>query len=360
VRVGFWNPYLASLGGGEKYLLTIAEEAVAGDHDVVMLAAEEPAPGAWGRLGISIAPGSFEWIRAADEAELTERSRELDLLVVTTHDVPPRSEAARSVAMIQFPARDRRRLRDRVAGAVGATRAPAALASYDRFLCNSQFTRSHIAARLGVDATILPPPVDIPAEEPAEKAREIVTVGRFFRGWHDKRHDVLIDAMRPVGDAHLHVVGGLDANDPGAAEHLAALRARAEGLPVTFHVDAPRDELLSLYRRAALYWHAAGYEADARRHPERMEHFGITTVEAMAHGTVPLAFAGGGQREIVEDGVTGVLWTGPAELVAHSAELLDDEGRRAAMGRAARDAARAYGRDRFGERVRTEVLRSGG
>ena len=260
--------------------------------------------------------------------------------------------------MIQFPARDRRRLRDRVAGAVGATRAPAALDSYDLFLCNSQFTRSHINARLGVDATILAPPVDIPPDEPGAKgAREIVTVGRFFRGWHDKRHDVLIDALRDLGgDARLHVAGGLDANDPGAAEHLAALRARAEGLPVTFHVDAPRDELLGSTAAPSLYWHAAGYGADARRHPERMEHFGITTVEAMAHGTVPLAFAGGGQREIVDDGRTGVLWSDPSELVARTRELLADGLRRTAMGAAAREAARAYGRDRFGERVRAEVL----
>jgi glycosyltransferase involved in cell wall biosynthesis len=356
VKVGFWNPYLASLGGGEKYLLTIAEEAIAAGHDVSILAAERPLPADWERLGIAIDERSFEWVRATDEAELTERSRDLDLLVVTTHDVPPRSEAARSVAMIQFPSRDRRRVRDRVAGAVGATRAPAALASYDLFLCNSEFTRSHIDRRLGVEATILPPPVDVPAGEPADKAREIVTVGRFFRGWHDKRHDVLIEAMRSLGDAHLHVAGGLDANDPGAAEHLASLRAAARGLPVTFHVDAPRDELRALYGRAALYWHAAGYGADPARHPERMEHFGITTVEAMVHGAVPLSFDGGGQSEIVDDGRTGVLWTEPDELVARSRELLADEPRRAELGTAAREAARTYSRERFGERVRREVL----
>jgi len=356
VRVGFWNPYLASLGGGEKYLLTIAEEAVAAGHDVSLLAAEEPAPVAWERLGVSIEPGSFEWVPAAGDAELTERSRSLDLLVVTTNDVPPRSEAARSVAMIQFPARDRRRVRDRAAGALGATRAPAALASYDLFLCNSEFTRSHIERRLGVDATILPPPVDVPDDEPGAKAPEIVTVGRFFRGWHDKRHDVLIEATRALDGARLHVVGGLDANDPSAAEHLASLRAAAEGLPVEFHVDAPRGELLDLYGRAALYWHAAGYGADPSRHPERMEHFGITTVEAMAHGTVPLSFDGGGQREIVDDGRTGVLWREPAELVAATADLLADDDRRTRMGAAARDAARAYSRDRFAERVRREVL----
>lgn len=357
MRVGVWNPYLASLGGGEKYLLTIAEEAIAAGHDVTILAADEPAPADWARLGVSIEPGSFAWERVTDEAELTARSRAFELLVVTTHDVPPRSEAGRSVAMIQFPARDRRRLRDRVAGAVGATRAPGALRSYDLFLCNSVFTRSHIRSRLGVDATILAPPVDIPAEEPGPKAAEIVTVGRFFRGWHDKRHDILIEALRQLGgETRLHIAGGLDANDPDAAGHLASLRERAAGLPVTFHVDAPRDELLGLYRRCALYWHAAGYGVDPHAHPENMEHFGITTVEAMAHGTVPLAYAAGGQVEIVDDLRTGVLWSTDVELRDRTRELLVDEQRRTAMGAAAREAARAYGRDCFGARVRAEVL----
>jgi hypothetical protein len=58
VKVGLWNPYLASLGGGEKYLLAITEEAIAAGHEVSVLAAGEPRPADWRRLGIEIEPGS--------------------------------------------------------------------------------------------------------------------------------------------------------------------------------------------------------------------------------------------------------------------------------------------------------------
>ena len=72
-------------------------------------------------------------------------------------------------------------------------------------------------------------------------------------------------------------------------------------------MDVPRDELLELYSRASLFWHAAGHGQDDRRHPERLEHFGITTVEAMAHGAVPLVFPAGGPAEVVADGRTWLV-----------------------------------------------------
>ena len=55
-----------------------------------------------------------------------------------------------------------------------------------------------------------------------------------------------------------------------------------------------------------------------------MEHFGITTVEAMAHGCVPVVVRLGGQLEIVQDGVNGRLWGSLGELVAITRELMAD------------------------------------
>lgn len=362
MRIGFWDPYLAALGGGEKYLLTMLEEALAlPGAQVALLSDEPPRPLEWQRLGVHVREGALDHLPAGDEASVTERSRGLDLLVVTSHDVPPRSLAARSVAMIQFPSRHHRRPWQRALNVVGVRRAPAALASYDLFLCNSQFTRGHIVRRLGVDATVLPPPVDLPPATVPAGGRDpvILSVGRFFRGWHAKRHDVLIDAFRtlqPDDGVELHLAGGLDRADPGAAGYLEELRARADGLPVRFHVDVDRPGLEALYARASLYWHAAGFGVDGRRHPERMEHFGITTVEAMARGPVALAYAGGGQEEIVDPDRTGVLWRTEDQLVRASAALLADPAQREAMAAAAARAVRAYARERFAARVRDEVL----
>ena len=73
-----------------------------------------------------------------------------------------------------------------------------------------------------------------------------------------------------------------------------------------------RAELLAT---SSLFWHATGYGEQARRHPERLEHFGITTPEAMLCGAVPLVVPAGGQVEIVTDGVNGRHWRTVPELV---------------------------------------------
>src|SRR5260370_621248 len=97
-------------------------------------------------------------------------------------------------------------------------------------------------------------------------------------------------------------VGGL----PAAPGHLR-LHARRE-----------------LNGQSAIYWHAAGLGNDDAAHPEQTEHFGITTVEAMAAGCVPVVINKAGQRETVEHGVSGFLWDTPDELQRYTARLIED------------------------------------
>jgi glycosyltransferase involved in cell wall biosynthesis len=362
MRIGFHNPYRGSVGGGDRYLYTMLEEA-ARDRaaELVVLSPERPDPARWARVGVGVEPGTFEW-RPTEGTQLTERSRDLDLLVGLATDVPVESAARRSVAMVQFPFRARERPLERARAAVlsatGRRRAPRALASYQRYLCNSRFSQEWIARRLGVDAEVLAPPVDPPARPPAVERRPwIVSVGRFFRGGHEKRQDVLIEAFGDLGAAgwELHLAGTADSGAK-TQRWLAELRERARGLPVHFHVDAPRQEVLDLYAGAALYWHAAGYGVDADRHPERVEHFGIATAEAMAHGAVPLVVPRGGQAEIVRAGETGAHWRTVPELVAATRELIDAPEELARLSEAAARDARQYDTARFRAAVRDRVL----
>ncbi|HVE68807.1 MAG TPA: glycosyltransferase, partial [Solirubrobacteraceae bacterium] len=235
-------------------------------------------------------------------------------------------------------------------------RAPGALASYDRFLAYSRFSAGWIARRLGVEAEVLAPPVD-PPRRPAPPARRpwIVSVGRFFRGAHEKRQDVLIDAFRAL-DARgweLHLAGAADASDE-TARWIAELRERAAGLAVSLHVNAPREEVLDLYANGSLFWHAAGYGVDPARHPERLEHFGIAVAEAMAHGTVPLVVPDGGPAELVDDGRTGAHWRTVPELVERTRALIAADP--AEMRVAAAAAAERYDTARFRAAVRERVL----
>jgi glycosyltransferase involved in cell wall biosynthesis len=132
----------------------------------------------------------------------------------------------------------------------------------------------------------------------------------------------------------------------------------AEALPVTFHVNAARETLEDLYRRASVYWHATGLGTDLARHPEHAEHFGISLVEAMAGECVPMAFNAGGPREIITHGVDGFLYASTEELVALTADILRPQAadRRQAIGRAAGARARMFAPERFGARVREVLL----
>jgi glycosyltransferase involved in cell wall biosynthesis len=363
MRVGLHNPFLAALGGGEKYFLSILEEAVRLPAvDVELYAPQTPDPAAWERLNVRVPAGGFTAVEADDE-EVSARSGALDLLVAFTNDVPPLSHARRSVAMVQFPVvpreRPAARLRAAAATLTGRRRAPAALRSYDLFLVNSEFTRGWTRRRLGVQAVVLAPPVDPPrAAGPAGgRGREILAVGRFFRGEHDKRQDVLISAFRQLHalDWELHLLGGADER-PQTSERLAELRDLAGDLPVHFHVNAPGAELAERYARASLFWHAAGYGVDANRAPERLEHFGIATAEAMLRGAVPLVFGGGGQIEVVSDGVTGLHWRTPAELANRTRALIADPERAEALRAAGQEHARRWGRERFGAAIRELVF----
>jgi glycosyltransferase involved in cell wall biosynthesis len=184
-------------------------------------------------------------------------------------------------------------------------------------------------------------------------------VGRFFDQdcGHSKKQLEMVRAFRTLAAQgltgwKLHLVGGCQQSH---AEYLERVRAEAVGLPVQFHIDAPGKELLDLYSRASIYWHAAGFGESERRHPERLEHFGISTVEAMAAGAVPIVVGKAGQGEIVQHDVNGYHFRSLGDLAARTRQVAQDAGLRQRLAAAARERANEYSTRRFAARVRTLV-----
>jgi len=229
------------------------------------------------------------------------------------------------------------------------------LRSYELILGCSEFTTIWIKRYWGIDAGVLYPPIRVDLLPPRPKQKRIVVVGRFFspKYGHCKRQLELVQAFGHMLERgglegwRLDVVGGCE---PIQEDYLHEVMKAAEGLPVGIHPNAPRSELEEMLETASIFWTATGYGSDEDRKPWAMEHFGMTTVEAMAAGCVPVVIDKAGQREIVRDDVDGFRWTTLPQLESRTRQVMTDEALRTRLGAAAVARAQIFSEDAFAAR----------
>jgi glycosyltransferase involved in cell wall biosynthesis len=363
LRVGLYSPYFgATFGGGEKYLARTARALRDSfpEHRVELVGPVPPDRAEYARMlnvdlsGIELAgtnrriTPAHRWLNRvtllrplrnyALGLQASRLTRAYDFFVGMAYAIPIRSAAPRGAVLCQFPYQ---------------VRSERELAGYQLVVVQSDYVRSWVRQRWGRDAVVVHPPIDAPAAAPdwQAKRRIILSVGRFIGHGHTKRQDLMVESFRRLlaqglDGWELHLAGSVhrDAMHAGYFERVQEL---ARGLPVRLHPDASYAQVQDLYRQASIYWHAAGYGVDAERNPEALEHFGMTTAEAMAHGAVPVAIGRGGQPEVVRSGHDGYLWQNPGELEARTLELISQPGLRRRLGEAARETSKRFSEDRF-------------
>jgi glycosyltransferase involved in cell wall biosynthesis len=369
-----YDLYWTTLGGGEQVAGSLAQ-VLAASHDVTLL-----APGRVDvqlvreRLGIDISMCGQRWV--ADDLDATAASGDYDLFVNVTYLSRAENRAPAGWYYVHFPQppptrRELWRHRISVAG-VRALRVPPRLPqrlldvqagfdrrvvdtrfleTYQRFLANSRFTAGWVDRLWHVPADVLYPPVR-PEVVALEKRPLILNIGRFFhpRFGHSKKQLELIETFKRSGITSwtLSLAGGCDT--PNRDYALSARRA-AVGHPIEVHVNATGETVRRLLGEASIYWHAGGFGEDEQRNPQRFEHFGITVVEAMAAGAVPIVFAAAGPAEIVEHGVNGFHWRTPDELIVLTRRLLADPAELRMLAGAARSRAQDFSAARFESEV---------
>ena len=157
----------------------------------------------------------------------------------------------------------------------------------------SDFTRGFITKKWKRDSkTVYPPcPVEAFSELSKVQPREnlVVTIGRIVP---EKRFHLFVELARLVPETRFVAIGSLSEDSSAYYERLT--RTAPEN--VSF-VLSPLRKVKNILGRAMAYVHCA-----------ENEHFGITIVEAMAAGCVPIVHDSGGPREIVTSDV-GFRWS---------------------------------------------------
>ena len=196
---------------------------------------------------------------------------------------------------LYFPA-ERTRLRALKTAAVARLRAwdMRTASRPTAFLANSTAVADRIRRWYGRAARVCHPPVDVAFFDPGPlppRGDFLLSVGALVPY---KRYELAIAAARLLRRRLVLI---------GRGPEEARLRA-IESPTVEIRSDLGAEELRALYRSCALYVQPGE------------EDFGISAVEALACGTPVVALARGGARDIVRDGINGVLYEGGAEDLA--------------------------------------------
>ena len=239
--------------------------------------------------------------------------------------------------------------------------------SYDIFISNSCFTNQWLGKRwpkVKRSMVVYPPCFDSAdlkgRYDEKQKKNIILSVGRFFVDWHNKRQVEMIQFFMNGKDKfenfEYHLVGNVQSDNPKDLEYLKEVKnLAAKAGNVFVHENCPYSELVDLYKKAKIFWHATGYGISEEDEPEKMEHFGITTVEAMSYGAVPVVIDKAGQKEIVEQGVTGFKWLTEEECVGFTAKLASDDGLRKAMAKKASASLEPFSYEAFYKKMKSVV-----
>lgn len=324
MKIGIYDPYLDDHGGGEKYMMTIAA-CLSTDHAVTVF---------WDntsdieiiakRFNLNLDKVTLKKNIFAKNISILERftaTNNYDSLIILSDGSIPLTLSKKLYLTVQQP--------------LPATLKKSLIRDFKvsrvtKVFYNSQFTRDkNIGLFPESKIEVIYPPVT-PISADVKKENIILHVGRYRRAsglaGDFKKQNIMLQVFIEMVDKGLKdwkfiIAAGVKGED---SHSFAQLKQKAINYPVTFMENISNKELISLYAKAKIYWHASGYDEDLEKNPELAEHFGISTVEAMSAGVVPIVINAGGQREIVTDGKNGLVWDSLEDLQKKTIKVMND------------------------------------
>lgn len=190
-------------------------------------------------------------------------------------------------------------------------------------LTNSEYTRKAISNAFNVDSKILYPPVDVDTfRDAALKSHQredmILVISRIAP---DKQIENAIEGARMMRSRGIGkvmtIVGNLHHYDHRYYQELKKMIADFDLSDyISLQTNISFDELIQLMQLAKVYFH-----------PRIGEHFGISIVEAMASGLVPVVSDIGGHTEFVPSKYHFHTLSQAADVIALAFEATNSERR---------------------------------
>lgn len=229
------------------------------------------------------------------------------------------------------------------------------IAKYKQIFVISQFSQQWLKNYWNLESELLYPPVSVDSFKPSKKRKnQIVHIGRFFTDGHNKKQlELAQEFIKMCEDGlsgwELHFIGSI-AEGFEHQKYFKEIQEIAKKYPIVFHIDAPFKELKKVLSESKIYWHATGLDVNEKTSPIKLEHFGITTVEAMASGCVPVVIDKGGQSEIVTP-ESGYTWNTREEMQSMTQGLISDDSLRVKMSQAAIKRSTYFSKENFKQRL---------
>lgn len=348
MKVAIYSPYLDTAGGGEKYMLSIAE-ALSKDHQVdVLIDKKLFLMGIDGIInknktmhGLNLSNVNFIFAPIGIGSNFFRRSfflNKYDWLFINTDGSIFLSTAKNNVIHFQVPFQN-----TTCFGLWGKIK----LSSWRIAIYNSRFTKEIVEKTWPISGMVIYPPASIELFKPLTKRKQIISVGRFMGVKRDKKHELMIDTFiklideNNIKDWSLHLIGGASEGDQ---EYIDLLTKKTQGRKIYLYPNLPLKDLIQLYGESSIYWHVKGYQESD---PKDFEHFGISTVEAMSSGCVPVVINKGGQPEVLGSGKCGFLWNDISELLQYTLTLIKEPKMLNEMSQKAILQSQSFSKERF-------------
>lgn len=348
MKIGIYDPYLDTLSGGERYMLTAAS-CLSSDNEVTIFwNDEEILEKAHKKLGLDLKKIQLKPNIFSPKVPYFKKlfmTLNYDIIFILSDGSIPVTLAKKTIIHFQFPV-------EWVNAKNFSTKLKLSLVS--KVICNSNFTKKFIDRKFNLKSEILYPPCINSTQSLSnlfKKQNIILTVGRYSPSGKGsiKKTEMLINAFQKMIDRGLKnwefiIVISFSPKDE---KKLGEFMYKINNYPIKILSNLSHDELSYIYYKAKLYWHAAGFGEDLEKNPHKAEHFGITTVEAMSQKVVPLVFEAGGQTEIVDNKVNGYSWQSEDELINLTKKIILDEHLRSEMSELAQKKSLNFTKEKF-------------